>query len=102
MAIHRNHSGTFPTVYTVNGCLQSACSGGGQNLLTVTDKGKGNLRMCQCLKLHRTGDPTSLYGIGLHKLHSGRRVKKQIPNDDGSSVRTACFGFLQNIATFQM
>ena len=58
--------------------------------------------MRQRLKLNRGGYPTAFHRVGFHKFHSCRSVEKQIPDQNGGTDGTACFGFFCNVSGFQV
>ena len=100
-AVHGNHPCKFPAIHAVYRCLQVAGAGGGELLLSVPQKGDGNLRVCQCLNLYRSGHTTAFVSIGFHEFHTGGGVEKQIPHDDGGAIRAADFAVVRDYTGFQ-
>ena len=88
-AVHRDHASKVPAIDAVHRRPESAVARRGQNGLAVPNQGDGNLRMGQSLQLHRPRHPGALHRIGLHEFHAGRGIVKQVPDDNGGSVRAA-------------
>ena len=101
-AVHRDHGAEVPAVDAVHRGLQTAGPRGGQHGLAVPDQGNGHVRVGQRLQLHGPRHPGTLHRIGLHELHTGRGVVKQVPDDDGGAVGTARLAFLRYGSGLQM
>ena len=101
-AVNPCHAGTFSAVDAVNCIGKLAAAGGVQNFLAVAQHPEGNAGMCQRLQLHGGSDTAALDRVGLHKLHAGGGVEKQVPDDDGGTVGAACLRFLHDFPRFQL
>ena len=100
---HLQHiSNDFTSKDTENRCFQLPVARGRKSLLTVPDQHKRDFRMGKRRVLHDRKDISCFCKIFFQEFHPRRCVKKQVPDNDGCTVRAAGFFMLSDMPRIKM
>ena len=81
--------GELPAIHRIDGRLELPVPGGVELLLALPDKPQGDFRVRQGDFVQHTGHGIGLGDVLFQELHPGRGVVKQVPDEEGASLRAA-------------